>query len=94
MRLTRGRFVASLLFVFSTVAFLYFVLPKLLGWFDPNLRFNAGILIVLAMVVVVYWLLFRTTLGFEFRAAFSDGFDKLPGHARHLELRSRCPDGG
>src|ERR1700716_3991088 len=24
-------------------------------------------------------------LGFELRAAFSDGFDELPGHARHLE---------
>jgi hypothetical protein len=24
-------------------------------------------------------------LGFEFRAAFSEGFDKLPGHSRHLE---------
>jgi hypothetical protein len=24
-------------------------------------------------------------LGFEFRAAFSDGFDKLPAHSRHLE---------
>jgi hypothetical protein len=24
-------------------------------------------------------------LGFEFRAAFSDGFDKLPSHSRHLE---------
>jgi hypothetical protein len=24
-------------------------------------------------------------LGFELRAAFSESFDKLPGHARHLE---------
>src|SRR5439155_25997969 len=24
-------------------------------------------------------------LGFEFRAAFSDGFDQIPSHARHLE---------
>lgn len=31
LRLTRGRLVASLVFVVSTVAFLYFVLPKLLG---------------------------------------------------------------
>jgi uncharacterized membrane protein YbhN (UPF0104 family) len=31
VRLTRGRVAASAIFVFSTVAFLYFVLPKLLG---------------------------------------------------------------
>ena len=24
-------------------------------------------------------------LGFELRSAFSEGFDKLPGHARHIE---------
>jgi uncharacterized protein DUF6328 len=24
-------------------------------------------------------------LGFELRAAFSEGFDRLPSHARHLE---------
>ena len=59
------------------------ILPKLLGWFDPNLRLNAGILIVLAMVVVVYWLLFRTTLGFEFRASGLNPFA-----ARYAGMRS------
>ena len=29
---------------------------------------HAGFLLALVAVVVVYWLLFRTTLGFEFRA--------------------------
>ena len=24
-------------------------------------------------------------LGFELRSAFSEGFDKLPGHAKHIE---------
>ncbi len=42
MRLTRGRVVASLLFVFSTVAFLYFVLPKLLGLRETWNRIQQG----------------------------------------------------
>lgn len=58
-------------------------LPKLLTWLDPNLRLNAGILITLAMVALVYWLLFRTTLGFEFRAA---GLN--PPAARYAGMRS------
>jgi general nucleoside transport system permease protein len=58
-------------------------LPKLLTWLDPNLRLNAGILITLVMVVVVYWLLFRTTLGFEFRAS---GLN--PAAARYAGMRS------
>ena len=44
-------------------------LPKLLTFLDPSLRIHAGILIALVMVAIVYWLLFRTTLGFEFRAS-------------------------
>jgi general nucleoside transport system permease protein len=59
-------------------------LPKLLTWLDPNLRLNAGILITLLMVVLVYWLLFRTTLGFEFRAS---GLN--PSAARYAGMRSR-----
>jgi ABC-type uncharacterized transport system permease subunit len=58
-------------------------LPKLLTWIDPGLRLNAGILITLAMVVLIYWLLFRTTLGFEFRAA---GLN--PSAARYAGMRS------
>ena len=58
-------------------------LPKLLTWLDPNLRLNAGILITLLMVVLVYWLLFRTTLGFEFRAS---GLN--PSAARYAGMRS------
>jgi putative heme transporter len=42
VRLTRGRIVASLLFVASTVAFLYFVLPKLLGLRDTWSRIQHG----------------------------------------------------
>lgn len=40
-------------------------LPELLGWLDPNLRLDAGILVAVAVMFVVYWLLYRTTLGFE-----------------------------
>jgi simple sugar transport system permease protein len=36
--------------------------------FTGILRVHAGILIALAMVWVVHWLLFRSTLGFQFRA--------------------------
>jgi uncharacterized membrane protein YbhN (UPF0104 family) len=42
IRLTRGRILASLLFVVSTVAFLYFVLPKLLGLRDTWNRIQHG----------------------------------------------------
>ncbi|HZP19848.1 MAG TPA: ABC transporter permease [Bauldia sp.] len=58
-------------------------LPKLLTWLDPNLRLNAGIIITLVMVLLVYWLLFRTTLGFEFRAS---GLN--PSAARYAGMRS------
>jgi simple sugar transport system permease protein len=44
-------------------------LPRLLTALDPNLRVHAGIFLVLIMVGLVYWLLFRSKLGFEFRAS-------------------------
>ncbi|MBZ0161353.1 MAG: ABC transporter permease [Notoacmeibacter sp.] len=44
-------------------------LPQLLSWLDPNMRVHAGIVIVVLAVILVYWLLFRTTIGFEFRAS-------------------------
>lgn len=40
------------------------MLPKLF----PKYRLHAGFLIALAAVVFIYWLLFKTTLGFEIRA--------------------------
>ncbi len=58
-------------------------LPKLLTWIDPSLRLNAGIIITILMVILVYWLLFRTTLGFEFRAS---GLN--PSAARYAGMRS------
>ena len=44
-------------------------LPPLLSWLDPSLRVHAGIILAILAVAFVYWLLFRTTIGFEFRAA-------------------------
>ncbi len=42
IRLTRGRLLASVVFVVSTVAFLYFVLPKLLGLQETWNRIQHG----------------------------------------------------
>jgi simple sugar transport system permease protein len=35
---------------------------------DPAIRINAGLFLALAAVVFVYWLLFKTTIGFEIRS--------------------------
>ena len=43
-------------------------LPQLLGWLNPAYRVNLGLIVVLIAAAVINWLLFRTTLGFEFRA--------------------------
>jgi ABC-type uncharacterized transport system permease subunit len=59
------------------------VLPKLLAWYDPNLRLNLGIVLAVAAVGFVAWLLFRTTLGFEFRAT---GLN--PSASRYAGMRS------
>ncbi|RMA40847.1 ABC transporter permease [Rhodophyticola porphyridii] len=58
-------------------------LPALLQWLDPNLRLHAGIFLTLLAVVVVYWLLFRTKLGFEFRASGAS-----PEAARYAGMRA------
>jgi simple sugar transport system permease protein len=58
-------------------------LPQLLTWLDPSIRLHAGIIVALLAVAFVYWLLFRTTLGFEFRAA---GFNPIA--ARYAGMRS------
>lgn len=58
-------------------------LPRLLEWIDPNLRVHAGIFLALAAVLFVHWLLFRTKLGFEFRASGAS-----PDAARFAGMRS------
>jgi simple sugar transport system permease protein len=58
-------------------------LPHLFDWLEPNLRLDAGIFVAIAAVVFVYWILFRTTIGFEFRAS---GLN--PDAARYAGMRS------
>ncbi|WP_052161767.1 ABC transporter permease [Hoeflea sp. BAL378] len=58
-------------------------LPELLDWIDPNLRLHAGLFLALAAVLFVYWLLFRTKIGFEFRASGAS-----PDAARFAGMRS------
>ncbi|MEZ5871470.1 MAG: ABC transporter permease [Nitratireductor sp.] len=58
-------------------------LPQLLDWLDPLLRVHAGIFLVLLAVAFIWWLLFRSTIGFEFRAA---GLN--PAAARYAGMRS------
>jgi general nucleoside transport system permease protein len=43
-------------------------LPAFLSSVDPALRVHAGLFVALAAAFFIYWLLFRTTIGFEFRA--------------------------
>ena len=58
-------------------------LPELLAWLDPSLRVHLGFLIALAVVALVYWLLFKTTVGFEFRASGAS-----PDAARYAGIRA------
>ncbi len=58
-------------------------LPKLLAGLDPSLRIHFGFLIALAAVAIVYWILFRSTIGFEFRASGAN-----PDAARYAGMRS------
>ena len=58
-------------------------LPRLLDWLDPNLRVHAGLILMLLAVWFAYWLLFKTTLGFEFRASGEN-----PDAARFAGMRS------
>ncbi len=43
-------------------------LPALLGWADPAAKVHLGLFLALGAAVFVWWLLFRTNTGFEFRA--------------------------
>ncbi|MGC9369165.1 MAG: ABC transporter permease [Paracoccaceae bacterium] len=58
-------------------------LPRLLSFLDPNLRIHAGIFLMLAAVAIVYWLLFKTRLGFEFRTS-----GESPDAARYAGMRA------
>jgi general nucleoside transport system permease protein len=43
-------------------------LPRLLAWVDPAMKVHLGLFIALGAAAFVWWLLFRTNTGFEFRA--------------------------
>lgn len=43
-------------------------LPHLLGFLSPSYRVNLGLIVSLIAAFVINWLLFRTTIGYEFRA--------------------------
>ncbi|MBO6640357.1 MAG: ABC transporter permease [Roseitalea sp.] len=58
-------------------------LPQLLTWIDPNLRVHAGVFLVLGAVALAHWLLFRSKIGFEFRAS-----GKNPDAARYAGIRA------
>ncbi len=58
-------------------------LPRLLEFLDPNLRLHAGIFLVIAAVFFVHWLLFKSKIGFEFRASGEN-----PDAARYAGMRS------
>src|SRR5690606_34464922 len=47
-------------------------LPQLLAWIEPGLRLHGGFLLALFMAWVTWWLLFRSSIGFEFRAVGSN----------------------
>jgi ABC-type uncharacterized transport system permease subunit len=58
-------------------------LPKLLDALDPALRIHFGLVIAIAAVAFVWWLLFRSTIGFEFRASGANA-----SAARYAGMRS------
>ena len=58
-------------------------LPRLLAFIDGNLRLHAGLFIMLLAVAVVYWLLFRSKLGFAFRISGEN-----PGAARYAGIHA------
>jgi len=76
IRFTRGRLLASGVFVVSTVAFLYFVLPKLLGLQETWNRLQRGDEVWLAVAALLEVLSF---LGYValFRAVFVRGESRI-----------------
>lgn len=58
-------------------------LPQLLDWVEPNLRLHAGLFLMLIAVAFVWWLLFRSKIGFAFRASGAN-----PEAARYAGMKS------
>ena len=57
-------------------------LPQLLDWIDPQYRLHAGFIVALLAVWFTWWVLFRSTKGFEFRAVGMN-----PDAARYAGIR-------
>ena len=58
-------------------------LPRLLAFIDPNLRVHAGLVIMLISVALIFWLLFRSKLGFAFRVSGEN-----PDAAKYAGIRA------
>ena len=58
-------------------------LPRLLSFIDANLRLHAGLFVMLVAVGLVWWLLFRSRLGFALRMTGEN-----PDAARYAGVRS------
>ena len=58
-------------------------LPRLLSFIDPNLRLHLGLFLMLGAVALIYWLLFRSKLGFAFRISGEN-----PDAARYAGIRA------
>ncbi len=43
-------------------------LPALMAWLDPAMKVHAGLFLAIGAAAFIWWLLFRTNTGFEFRA--------------------------
>jgi uncharacterized membrane protein YbhN (UPF0104 family) len=83
VRLTRGRLIASVLFVVSAVAFLYFVLPKLLGLRETWNRLAQGNVWWLALAFVLEATSF---VGYVFlvRAVFAEPRNRIDWRVSYL----------
>jgi len=57
-------------------------LPRLLSFIDPQLRLHGGIIVALLAAWFVWWLLFKSTIGFQFRTLGSN-----PQAARYAGMR-------
>jgi ABC-type uncharacterized transport system permease subunit len=57
-------------------------LGKIFAAFDPNDRLHWGFVIAILMAILVWWLLWKTTLGFELRTVGSN-----PNAARYAGIR-------
>ena len=76
VRLTRGRILASVLFVVSSVAFLYFVLPKILGLQETWNRLTQGNVWWLIIAALLELLSFASYIAL-FRAVFVRGKSRI-----------------